>query len=419
MVSKMKKGYLAGLFSGVGATIAAVLIVVLLSGNFAGILGTGQNQNKVTNETSEAELSDEQVAILNKLGTLDKLVDKYFLNEIDQDELMTGIYKGYISSLGDPYSTYYTQEEYRALLESSSGTYCGVGAVVSQNPTTGIITIVKPFVGGPAYKAGMLPEDILYKVNGEEVTGDDISDVVSRMKGEEGTTVEISIVREGESEPLDFTITRAFIDVPTVEAKMLDDNLGYILVSEFDEITVEQFCDAVDDLEKQGMTGLIVDLRDNPGGLLDSVVKMLDRIVGKGLLVYTEDKNGRKNEWDAKTKEELKVPLVVLINGQSASASEIFAGAVQDYKAGTLVGTTSFGKGIVQSVRPLKDGTAVKLTISKYYTPNGRNIHGTGIEPDVEEELSDDLKSKVVIDPSEDNQLQKAIEVLKDKISNQ
>ncbi len=211
---------------------------------------------------------------------------------------------------------------------------------------------------------------------------------------------------------MEFSITRRTIEVPTIEYEMLDNKIGYIAVSEFDEVTAEQFREAVADLEKQGQKGLIIDVRNNPGGLLTTVVDMLDRILPKGLIVYTEDKYGNKEEKFSTAKEEFKKPLAVLINGNSASASEIFAGAIQDYKVGTIVGTTSFGKGIVQSIIPLTDGTAIKVTVSKYYTPKGRNIHKIGIEPDVKEELKDDLRQKVVIEKNEDNQLQKAIGII-------
>lgn len=240
------------------------------------------------------------------------------------------------------------------------------------------------------------------------------------MKGESGTKVTLEIVRDGETEPLSFEVTRAEIEVPSIEYEMLEDSIGYIAVSAFEENTDEQFKTAIDKLEKEGMKGLIVDLRDNGGGLVDTVVNMLDCFLPTGdMIVYTKDKNGSGQEYKAKNEDQLDIPLAVLINGNSASASEIFAGAVQDYGIGSLVGTTSFGKGIVQNVIPMSDGTALKLTIAKYYTPNGRNIHKIGIEPDVEVELSDEAKKLVTIPLEKDNQLQKAIGVVKSKMGNQ
>ena len=238
------------------------------------------------------------------------------------------------------------------------------------------------------------------------------------MKGEEGTEVTVTIVREGEKEPIDFVIKRGTVEVPTIAFEMLEDKIGYIYISEFDEITVTQFKSAISDLLDEGMKGLVIDVRDNPGGLLDACVKMLDRLLPKGLLVYQEDKNGtRLSENYADNKEELDMPMAVIVNGNSASASEIFSGALQDYKKATIVGTQSFGKGIVQSVFPIGDGSAIKVTISKYFTPNGRNIHGTGIEPDKIVELDESLSKKVVIEHEEDNQLQAAIEVVKEQLS--
>ncbi|HBI71668.1 MAG TPA: S41 family peptidase [Lachnospiraceae bacterium] len=416
----MKKNFTTGLLSGVCCSILLFAIIGTLYVMADGKANENDRNNNVrleAEENGQATLKNEDFdQIVDKLTFLEMLVDNYYLEGVDPKVYADGIYKGFISSLNDPYSTYYTAEEYKALMESSSGVYRGIGATVSQNVKTGVITIVKPFKTGPAYEAGLLPGDIIYMVEGEEATGVDLTEVVSKMKGEEGTKVRISILREGETKPMEFTITRRQIEVPTIDYQMLEDNIGYIEISEFDEITVSQFKEAVDKLEAKGMKGLVVDVRNNPGGLLEAVCKMLDRLLPKGLLVYTEDKYGNRVEEKAEDSQMLKVPLAVIINGNSASASEIFAGAVQDYGIGTIVGTTSFGKGIVQKVIPLTDGTAVKLTISKYFTPKGRNIHGTGITPDVEVELNEELLKEIEIPQKKDNQLQKAIEVVKEKI---
>lgn len=416
----MKKNFTTGLLSGVCCSILLFAIIGTLYVMADGKANENDRNNNVrleAEENGQATLKNEDFKqIVDKLTFLEMLVDNYYLEGVDPKVYADGIYKGFISSLNDPYSTYYTAEEYKALMESSSGVYRGIGATVSQNVKTGVITIVKPFKTGPAYEAGLLPGDIIYMVEGEEATGVDLTEVVSKMKGEEGTKVRISILREGETKPMEFTITRRQIEVPTIDYQMLEDNIGYIEISEFDEITVSQFKEAVDKLEAKGMKGLVVDVRNNPGGLLEAVCKMLDRLLPKGLLVYTEDKYGNRVEEKAEDSQMLKVPLAVIINGNSASASEIFAGAVQDYGIGTIVGTTSFGKGIVQKVIPLTDGTAVKLTISKYFTPKGRNIHGTGITPDVEVELNEELLKEIEIPQKKDNQLQKAIEVVKEKI---
>lgn len=416
----MKKRFWTGFLSGL---IGAIVLVVVAGATYLMLNDDRKNSVIPYEDEAAAEKDNEEDdysydKIVEKLSLLKMLIDTYYLDEVDPENFATGIYRGFIASLNDPYSTYYTKEEYSNLLESSSGVYYGIGAVVSQDVKTGIITVVKPYEGTPAYNAGLLPNDIIYKVNGEEVTGKDLTEVVSKIKGKEGTEVVITIYRDGVDEPMDFTIVRQKINIPTIEFEMLDsrNKIGYIQITEFDEITVSQFSDAVSRLERKGMKGLIIDVRDNPGGLLNSVVKILDRLIYKGLLVYTEDKNGQREEKYADDSKQFNKPIVVLINENSASASEIFAGALQDYEKATIVGTTSFGKGIVQSVIPLTDGTAVKLTISKYYTPKGRNIHGTGITPDVEIELDEELKKMVTIPHDQDNQLQKAIEIIKDKI---
>lgn len=419
----MKKNFLAGLLTGI---CSVLLLFVVLGGAMIYLRDRSdangddnKNSSQSVKQTEEEKDEIEEASyneILQKLEYLEMLVDNYYLEDVKEISFADGIYKGFISSLEDPYSTYYTKEEYNALRESSSGVYHGIGATVSQDAKSGVITIVKPFKNSPAFKAGILPGDIIFKVDDEEVTGVDLSEVVSRMKGVEGTTVDITIVREDITEPLEFTVTRQKIEVPTIEYQMLENKLGYIVISEFDEITVDQFIAAVDQLEADGMKGLIVDVRNNPGGLLDSVVRMLDRLLPPELIVYTEDKYEKREEEKAVDAKKIKVPMAVLINGNSASAAEIFAGTLQDYETATIIGTTSFGKGIVQKVIPLSDGTAVKLTISKYYTPKGRNIHGTGITPDVEVDLNDEMKKEVIIPLEKDNQLQEAIKVIMDKV---
>ena len=363
----------------------------------------------------------------NKLELIGELVDQCYLNGVSAEAVQEGMFRGLLAGLGDPYSCYYTAEEYAALMESTNGIYCGIGALVQQNINTMLITIVKPFVDGPAYKAGMLPGDIVYMVDEIDVTGMNIDNVVAMMKGEANTIVKVTVLRG--SEQIELVITRDFVEVETITHEMLENQIGLITISEFDEVTIQQFKDAIDRLQAEGAKGYIIDLRGNPGGLVNVTVDMLDYLLPKGLLVYTEDKYGQKEEYSATDDHEVDLPIVVLINENSASASEIFAAAMQDYEAATIVGTTSFGKGIVQSIYPVswlastlgvkgfaEDGSAVKVTISTYYTPNGRCIHGTGITPDVEVELEEELKQQVVIEQKDDNQLQKAIEILQEKI---
>lgn len=427
----MNKKFTKGLLAGVCSTMVVMLIImgIILNINSGKNNDDGDSQSDRESSSSSSfvsglsgllnnssEVTDESHQ--NKKDYIKKIISAYYIDEVTDEDYRLAELRALLDSLGDPYSCYYTQEEFAELLESSNGIYSGIGAMVSQNSTTGIITIVKPFVDGPAFKAGLLPGDIIYKVEDKEVTGMDLSSVVSMMKGEEGTKVVIEIVREGVSEPIEATITRRKIEVPTVEYEMLDNNIGYIYVMEFDQVTEKQFINAVNDLVSKGMKGLVIDVRDNPGGLLSVVVNMLDRLLPEGMIVYTEDKNGKREEHKSTAKEKLDIPMAVLVNGYSASASEIFAGALQDYKMAEIVGTQSFGKGIVQSLFTLSDGSAIKITVSRYFTPNGRCIHDEGITPDIEVVLDKELNQAVEVEKKADNQLQAAIDAVMEKIKN-
>ena len=348
--------------------------------------------------------AEEQAKISTKMQELQSYIDRFYLFDYDEENVESGIYKGMMAGLGDVYTNYYTPEEYASFMESSNGSYSGIGAMLSQDYNTGIITVVKVFEGSPAAEAGVQPDDILYKVKGEEVTGMDLNLVVSDLKGEEGTDVEVSFMRG--TDVLDLTLMRRSIEVPTVEYRLITDKIGYISISEFDDVTDDQFIAALDDLNSQGMENLIIDLRDNGGGLVDVTCDILDQLLPEGLIVYTEDKDGNREEETSDAEHYFPGKMAVLVNGNSASASEIFAGAIKDYGVGTLIGTQTFGKGIVQSLFPLSDGSAIKVTVSRYYTPAGNNIHEVGITPDII--LEKDTESE------EDNQLQKAIDVLKE-----
>lgn len=406
----MKGKFWTGVLTGLSGSIIIILLCLTVYANWDWISEAKNNVGSESKVISKAEVD-------NKIRTIESLIDMYFIEEVEKETLVEGMYDGMMASLDDIYADYYTKEEFEELMETTNGEYCGIGAYVSQNMKTGVITIVKPFVDGPAYKAGLLPGDIIYKVNGKEVTDKDLTAVTKDMKGKAGTKASISVIREGEDKPLNFQIVRKMLESPTVEYEMLSGKLGYIAVSSFEMVTAKQFRKAVDTLDKQGAKGLVIDLRNNGGGVLDTATDMLDRILPKELLVYEENRFGEKKEHMGEDNSEYKKPIAILMNGESASASEVFAGALQDYDAAALVGTTSFGKGIVQSVIPLKDESAIKLTVAKYFTPKGRNIHGTGLTPDVEVELKKDLKKKVVITKAEDNQLQEAIKVLKEEIA--
>lgn len=408
---KVLKGFLGGVI-----TATLVISIVLFINKYSSIdINTTSVASEASGDTTVAGVGSKAVDI--KISAIKQIIDKYYLDDAEEEKLVDGMYKGLVDGLGDPYSVYYTAQEFTSMMESTNGVYCGIGVTVAQDPDTGIITLVKPFENSPGLEAGILPGDILYKVDGTEVTGMELSTVVAMIKGEEGTTVELTIVRKGEGENLNLSVERRQIEIPTISYEVLNDNIGYIYISEFDTVTKPQFISALEDLNNKGISGLVVDLRDNPGGNLDVVNGILDQILPEGLIVYTEDKYGKKDEYRSDEEHQFNKPLAVLVNGNSASASEIFAGAIKDYGIGTIVGTKTFGKGIVQRLIELGDGTAMKLTISKYYTPNGYNIHKIGIEPDVEVKLDDSLKTQVVITHDQDNQLQKALEILNEKIN--
>ncbi len=345
-----------------------------------------------------------------KISGLRELIDAKYLGDVDDSELEEGIYKGLVSGLEDPYSVYYDEEETKSMMESNEGEYCGIGAVLTRNMDTGIITLVQIYDDSPAMEAGLEADDILYKVEDKEVTGEDLTEVVSHIKGEKGTEVQLTVLRGDDNKEVTVTAVRNTVQVQTVKHEMKNDGIGYLAVSEFDLVTYEQYKEALADLENQGMKGLVVDLRNNPGGNLETVCDILDLMLPEGLIVYTEDKEGNRDEKKSDEENQFCLPMVVLMNGNSASASEIYAGAIQDYGTGKIVGTQSYGKGVVQQIFMLKDGTSVKLTIAEYFTPKGRNINGKGISPDVEVEYERNEEN-----PDADNQLDKAMEVLKEQ----
>ena len=392
---KNKKGFLQGALCG---ALAMLLVAGLVSCGLK-MKDSGSGKDAVDSSTQK------------KVSELKELIDQNYMGDVDEKQLEEGIYKGFISGLDDPYSVYYDEEDTKSLYETTEGEYQGIGAVLSQNMNTGIITLVQIYDDSPAMKAGLKDNDILYKVNGEEVTGVELTEVVSHIKGEKGTTVEMTVLRGADNEEVTVTATRDTVEAQTVKYRMMDGQIGYVSVSEFDSVTYDQYQKALKDLEGQGMKGLVVDLRNNPGGNLNTVCDMLDLMLPKGLIVYTEDKDGNRQEASSDDENQFTLPLAVLVNGNSASASEIYAGAIQDYGIGDIVGTQTYGKGVVQQIFDLKDDTCVKLTIAKYFTPKGRSINGKGITPDVEVEYEADENN-----PEADNQLDKAVETIKNKL---
>ena len=360
---------------------------------------------------SDEILSD--LAFTQKIKYLENMIDEEYLGEISTDKLEEGVYAGLIYGLGDVYSRYYTKDEYEQESVTTEGSYVGIG-VAMQKYTAGGVQIVECYKGSTAEEAGVKVDDVITAINGEDITDTELQDVVSMIKDNEDKDVVLTVQRKGE-DTQEITVKVSNVELPSVFGEMLDENTGYIQITEFKGVTVEQYEEIFADLKEQGMERLVVDLRDNPGGLLNVVCDILRDILPEGLIVYTEDKNGNRSEETCDGKNPLDMPLAVLVNGNSASASEIFAGAVKDYGIGTIVGTTTYGKGVVQSIRQLSDGSAVKLTIANYYTPKGNSINKTGIRPDVEVELSPELLNQEEITHEEDNQLQAALNSLNTK----
>lgn len=417
-----KSRFWRGVMVGVLVTAFVCLVTV---GASAGLYMFGRQVigNQVQAQNSQGETGEETALNMEqvgeKLNQIQDIIQKEYLYEekLDAGAEETGIYRGFLSGLDDPYAAYYTPEELASFLDETNGSYCGIGAMVSQNIQTGISTIARVFEGSPAEEAGLRPGDVLYKVDGEEITGMDLSLVVNNyVKGEEGTTVTLTVYREEDNAYTDLVVTRRPIDVQTVSGKMLQDGIGYISVLEFDRVTDQQFKDKLEELLGQGMEKLIIDLRDNPGGEVTTVVSMADYILEDGGRILTvASREGTEETYDAEDGHSLDIPMAILVNGNSASASEVFTGAMKDYGVATIVGTKTFGKGIVQTLIPLSDGSAIKLTTDHYYTPDGHDIHEKGIEPDVTVELSEEAAREVVIPVELDNQLQEAVKILQGK----
>ncbi|TCO70749.1 S41 family peptidase [Marinisporobacter balticus] len=351
----------------------------------------------------------------SKMNNLKSVIKENYYQAVDENKFEDGIIKGLFEALDDPYSVYMNKQEFTSFMEHTHGSYGGIGVVMSPGKD-GFITVVAPFEDTPGDKAGMQSGDKIIKVNDKDVTADHLDEAVAMIKGKPGTKVTLTIMRLGKKEPFSVELTREEIRIKTVKSRMLEDGLAYLRITMFDEKTSEDFMAHLKKLEKQNIKGLVIDLRDNPGGLLSECVRIADRLLGKQTIVYTQNRAG-KRQYEKSDKNKVNYPLVLLVNGGSASASEILSGAVKDTKSGTLIGTTTFGKGLVQQVIDLKDGTGFKLTTSQYFTPNGIYIHGKGIEPNIVIEMPEALKEKINITDEEDVQLQKGIEVLKEKIS--
>ena len=382
---------------------------MLLIGAAALAMRTKIQGSASENTDGEAAVTQEHV---NKLAELEMMIDAYNLEEADKKKMTDYMYKGLIAGLEDPYAAYYTEEELNSVQQSLEGSYKGIGVLMTQNYETNEIKVLRCYEGAPAENSGLMPDDILLKVNGQDTAEMSLNEVVAIIQQGEEDMISLTVAREGEKEPLTFSMEREKVEVPTVNAQMMEDEIGYIQITEFDSVTVSQFSDALKKLEEEGMEKLIVDVRNNPGGMLTSVCEILDQMLPEGLMVYTEDKEGNRSEYSSDEEHQFTKPLAVLVNENSASASEIFAGAIQDYDLGTIVGTTTYGKGIVQTTYSLEDGSALKLTTAKYYTPGGNDIHEKGITPDVAVESDESVQTPGAAEKESDIQLEKAIEIV-------
>lgn len=392
---------------GILATTLGVIAVLTVSDHakerITGLIGT-KYYSSLSQAGSFLDAED-----VDKLDEIYHLIDEmyYFEDRTSYQEMKDGMYAGILASLDDEYSCYYTAEELNTIFEESTGNYSGIGSYVTMDTERGLAFLSGVFEGSPAEEAGLRDGDYIIAVDDVEVYGMTLDEIVSLIKGEKKTQVKIQILRGDET--LEIMVTRDEISVPTVSYEMKDNQIGYIQIKEFDDVTTNQFKEAYTDLQNQNMTSLILDLRSNPGGNLTTVVEVCEMILPEGIITYTEDKYGNREDIVGKGKNPIQIPMVVLVNGYSASASELMTGAIRDYGVGTIIGTNTFGKGIVQTLMPLDDGSGIKITTSNFHTPGGECFHGYGIAPDIEVEFDSELYYG---DEQRDNQLEYAIEYL-------
>ena len=405
---KKKRTYFWGIVTGIW-----ISVVLFAAGNLIGwLISSGLFWGKDAAVSSTGKTEAVTTDTTRKMRAIEDVIHQYYLEDTDASDLENGIYAGMIASLGDPYSAYYSAEELEEMEQDVEGIYFGIGAYVGIDTATSLPVVSGVIEGTPAEEVGLRDGDLIYKVDDTMTQGMETSEVVALIRGEENTTVHLTLIRESEDDYVEVDVTRRKVESPTVSHEMLDHNIAYIQIVEFDQVTVDQFAEALAVCKGSGMEGLILDLRSNPGGSLSAVCEIARKILPEGLIVYTEDKYGQRQELTCDGANEIQVPMVVLVNDYSASASEILAGAIQDYEKGVVMGTQTYGKGIVQRVIALSDGSAVKLTISHYYTPKGRNIHEVGVEPDVVVEFD----GEAYYEKGVDNQLEEATEYMKTEL---
>lgn len=394
---KKSQGFASGMIIGAVSAFMAVILLILSVAAVCiakGYIHIGVNGDVYIQSDAVTDSDGIGSEVEGKLNAIDSVLESFYFGDVDDETAKDNIYKAYLSSYGDKYTMYYTADEYKALKESTNGKFYGIGAVCQLSGEGGVL-LVDVYDNGAGYQAGLRSGDRVVNVDGRDITDMELSSAVALIKGDKGTSVTLEVIRG--TERLTFSAVRDAVEAKTVSYTLLDNNIGYLSISQFEEVTTKQFKAAVEDLQSQGMKGLVIDIRNNPGGLLDTVVGMLKYMLPDGLIVYTEDKQGNRKEYKGQDNDEFNLPLAVIVNGNSASASEIFAGAIQDYGKGTIIGTQTYGKGIVQTVKPLTDGSAIKFTIAKYFTPKGQDIHGKGVTPDmvVEYDTDADVDTKL------------------------
>ena len=388
-----------GIIIGALTGVALVLSFLIIRGDIS-----FADKEEIVSEETESRLAE-----------VNGIINTYYYKDVNDEDLQNGVVKGFVEGLDDPYSRYMTKEEYEQVLIDTYGNYAGIGATLTQDKSTKEVSVVKVYDDSPAKKAGIEKGDIIVSAGEYTARDMELSDFVQHIRGEKGTPVSLVILHKGEQKSMD--VVRDDVIIPSVDHRMLDDEIGYIIIGDFAANTKDEFVEALDDLRAKGAKAIVYDLRDNTGGLVDSVTQILDVLLPEGTLVYMLDNKGKKTEYTSEENSRVDMPAAVLMNSQTASASEIFAGAVRDFDYATLIGTKTFGKGVVQNTLPLSDGGAVRLTIATYYTPKGECIHEKGIEPDIEleYEYTGDLTGKEY-QYDKDSQVKKAMEVLKKEI---
>lgn len=395
---KKSQGFASGMIIGAVSAFMAVILLILSVAAVCiakGYIHIGVNGDVYIQSDAVTDSDGIGSEVEGKLNAIDSVLESFYFGDVDDETAKDNIYKAYLSSYGDKYTMYYTADEYKALKESTNGKFYGIGAVCQLSGEGGVL-LVDVYDNGAGYQAGLRSGDRVVNVDGRDITDMELSSAIALIKGDKGTSVTLEVIRG--TERLTFSAVRDAVEAKTVSYTLLDNNIGYLSISQFEEVTTKQFKAAVEDLQSQGMKGLVIDIRNNPGGLLDTVVGMLKYMLPDGLIVYTEDKQGNRKEYKGQDNDEFNLPLAVIVNGNSASASEIFAGAIQDYGKGTIIGTQTYGKGIVQTVKPLTDGSAIKFTIAKYFTPKGQDIHGKGVTPDMVVEYDTDADVDTQLD---------------------